>query len=89
MIVPDRASGGPKTSTLRQALEMVRGAMDAGANGMFIGRNVFRAPDPARLLVVMRRIIHEDVDVDSALAELEGGSSVSYTHLTLPTKRIV
>ncbi len=69
---PVLIAGGPKMNTLREALEMVRGALDAGANGMFIGRNVFQAPDPGRMMRVMRRLIHDDLDVDSALAELEG-----------------
>lgn len=68
---PILIAGGPKTETLREALEMVRGALDAGASGMFIGRNVFQAPDPARMMGIMRRIIHDDLPVDSALAELE------------------
>jgi fructose-bisphosphate aldolase, class I len=65
-------AGGPKTATLRAALEMVHGALAAGANGMFIGRNVFQAPDPGRMMRVLRKMIHDDLDVDSALAELEG-----------------
>lgn len=68
---PILIAGGPKTATLREALEMVRGALDAGANGMFIGRNVFQAPDPGRMMGVMRRIIHDNLDVDTALGELE------------------
>jgi class I fructose-bisphosphate aldolase len=68
---PVLIAGGPKTGTLREALEMVRGALDAGANGMFIGRNVFQAPDPGKMLGVLRRMIHNDLPVDSALAELE------------------
>ncbi len=69
---PILIAGGPKTATRREALTMVRGALDAGANGMFIGRNVFQAADPARLMGVLRRLIHENLSVDEALAELEG-----------------
>lgn len=42
---PVLIAGGPKTNTVREALEMVAGALQAGARGMFIGRNVFQAPD--------------------------------------------
>jgi DhnA family fructose-bisphosphate aldolase class Ia len=38
---------------------------------MFIGRNVFQAPDPARMMRVLRQIIHDDLSVEAALAELE------------------
>lgn len=71
---PVLIAGGPKTSTRREALEMVRGALDAGACGMFIGRNVFQAPQPAQMMGVMRRMIHENLTVDEAearLAEIE------------------
>ncbi len=68
---PILIAGGPKTETLREALVMVHGALEAGANGMFIGRNVFQAPDPSRFMGVMRRLIHENLSVDAALAELE------------------
>lgn len=69
---PILIAGGPKTATLREALEMVKGALDAGAHGMFIGRNVFQADDPARMMGVLRRVIHDDLEVADALAELEG-----------------
>jgi DhnA family fructose-bisphosphate aldolase class Ia len=68
---PVLIAGGPKTATLREALEMVSGAIYAGASGMFIGRNVFQAPDPARMMRVLRQIIHDDLSVEAALAELE------------------
>ncbi len=68
---PVLIAGGPKTANQREALAMVRGAIDAGARGMFIGRNVFQAEDPARMMAVMRAIIHEDLSVDDALARLE------------------
>jgi class I fructose-bisphosphate aldolase len=68
---PVLIAGGPKTSSVRDALAMVRGALDAGASGMFIGRNVFQAPEPARMMRVMRAIIHDDLTVEAALALLD------------------
>lgn len=50
---------------------MVRDALDSGACGMFIGRNVFQAPDPVRMMRVMRGIIHDDWTVERALQDLE------------------
>jgi DhnA family fructose-bisphosphate aldolase class Ia len=67
---PVLIAGGPKTTTLRQTLEMVRGALSSGASGMFIGRNVFQAPDPRRMMRVLRSIIHEDLDLAGALERL-------------------
>jgi fructose-bisphosphate aldolase, class I len=68
---PILIAGGPKTATLREALEMVYGALTAGACGMFIGRNVFQAPDPGQMMRVLRRMIHENLSVDDVLAELD------------------
>ncbi len=68
---PILIAGGPRTDTLRQALAMVAGALAAGANGMFIGRNVFQAADPARMMRVFRSMIHDGLSVDEALARLE------------------
>ncbi len=68
---PVLIAGGPKTNTLREALEMVYGALQAGASGMFIGRNVFQSPDPARMMGVLRRMIYDGLDVPTALSELE------------------
>ncbi|NDJ62021.1 MAG: fructose-bisphosphate aldolase [Chloroflexi bacterium] len=68
---PVLIAGGPKTPTPREALLMVRGALDAGAHGMFIGRNVFQAPDPQRMMRVMRALIHDDLTVEAALEQLE------------------
>ena len=67
---PILIAGGPRTATLREALEMVRGALQAGAQGMFIGRNVFQAPNPSRMMSVLRGMIHEGLDVDAALSTL-------------------
>jgi len=40
--VPVVIAGGPKTSTDKQLLERIDGAMEAGARGAAIGRNVFQ-----------------------------------------------
>lgn len=68
---PVLIAGGPKTPTIRAALEMVRGALDAGAGGMFIGRNVFQAPQPGLMMRVLRDMIHDDLSIESALEALE------------------
>jgi class I fructose-bisphosphate aldolase len=69
---PILIAGGPKTSTLRDALAMLRGALDAGASGSFIGRNVFQAENPRLMMQVMASMIHENWSVDEALEALNG-----------------
>jgi class I fructose-bisphosphate aldolase len=68
---PILIAGGPKTSNQREALDMVQGALRAGACGMFIGRNVFQANYPAQMMRVLRRMIHENISVDEAVDLLE------------------
>jgi DhnA family fructose-bisphosphate aldolase class Ia len=69
---PILIAGGPKTATLREALEMVAGALAAGACGMFIGRNVFQAPDPPRMMRTLREMIHNNLSANAALEALTG-----------------
>jgi len=38
---------------------------------MFIGRNVFQAPDPGQMMRVLRSVIHDDWSVARALEALE------------------
>lgn len=63
---PILIAGGPKTSTMRESLEMVQGALQAGANGMFIGRNVFQSPEPARVMRAFHAMIHKNASVPEA-----------------------
>ncbi|MEB2287657.1 MAG: hypothetical protein OZ934_06075 [Anaerolineae bacterium] len=68
---PILIAGGPRTPTLREPLEMVRGALDAGASGMFIGRNVFQTSAPAAAMKALAQMIHQDLSVDEAMALVE------------------
>jgi len=65
--VPVIIAGGPKCETDREVLEMVRGAMDAGAIGVSLGRNVFRHRNPTAIVKAIRKIIVEDCSVEEAL----------------------
>lgn len=59
--------GGPRIETTADVLEMVRGAMKAGARGVFFGRNIWQHPEPAMMIKALRMIVHEDKPVESAL----------------------
>jgi class I fructose-bisphosphate aldolase len=65
--VPVVIAGGAKMDSDRDILEMVRGAMDAGAAGASIGRNVFQHADPPAMVRAMAKIIFENTSVDEAL----------------------
>jgi len=40
LLIPIVIAGGPKTRGVRDFLQVVKGAMQAGAKGLCIGRNV-------------------------------------------------
>ncbi|WP_436934246.1 class I fructose-bisphosphate aldolase [Halovenus marina] len=63
-------SGGSKTGD-RDFLENVKGAIDAGAAGLAVGRNVFQRENPEQLLDGLEQVIYEEATVDEALAAME------------------
>ena len=62
--------GGGRRSSEAEILAEVRAAMDAGAAGATIGRNIFEADDPEAMTAALSAIIHEDASVERALAML-------------------
>jgi len=66
--VPVVIAGGPKMNSDREVLEMVAGAMAAGACGMSIGRNVFQHVSPSSMLKAMCAMVHQKVGIEEALA---------------------
>ncbi|WP_435346989.1 class I fructose-bisphosphate aldolase [Haloarchaeobius sp. HRN-SO-5] len=63
--VPVVLSGGSKTDE-RQFLRLVETAMDAGASGLAVGRNVWQADDPVRLLDALERVVYDGVAAERA-----------------------
>jgi putative autoinducer-2 (AI-2) aldolase len=55
--VPIVVAGGNKVSAL-QALTMTHRAMQAGAAGMDMGRNIFQAESPAAMIQAVRAVVH-------------------------------
>lgn len=67
--VPILIAGGPKAETVEAGLEMVDGAMQAGATGVLFGRNIFQAPDPANMVRAIRAIVHDGLGAKEAMAK--------------------
>ena len=59
-------AGGPEMNTPKDALQTASDALEAGAVGVFFGRNVFQAPNPALMVKALRAIIHDGITVDEA-----------------------
>lgn len=64
-------AGGPKMNSDREILEMVKGADEAGAAGLSIGRNVFQHARPRILLQAFSAIVHQGASINEALKILE------------------
>jgi DhnA family fructose-bisphosphate aldolase class Ia len=63
-------AGGPIADSARDLLAMVHGAMEAGARGVFFGKNIWQSANPAATTRAIRRVIHEHASPDEAVKEL-------------------
>jgi putative autoinducer-2 (AI-2) aldolase len=64
--VPIVIAGGKKLPEA-DALKMARCAIDQGAAGVDMGRNIFQADDPVAMIRAVRAIVHDDEKPDKAL----------------------
>jgi DhnA family fructose-bisphosphate aldolase class Ia len=64
--VPVLILGGPKVDSDKETLEIVRDAMDAGAIGITMGRNIWGHDNVTGITAAMAAIIHDDASVASA-----------------------
>lgn len=65
--VPVIVLGGAAMGDDAALLTMVKNAIDAGAVGTAIGRNIFEHPQPAKIAAAINAIVHDDASVESAL----------------------
>ncbi len=70
--IPVVIAGGPKMNNDMEILEMVEGAMKAGAKGVSIGRNAFQHEDPEKIVRAIAAIVHEGKSAKEAAKLLEG-----------------
>ena len=65
--VPIVVAGGPRLDSDRAALELARNAIDEGAHGIDMGRNIWQSDHPVAMLKALRAIVHEKATVREAL----------------------
>lgn len=65
--LPVLIAGGSK-GTDEQTIEMVRGAVDAGAAGVSMGRSIFQHDRPAAITEAVSAVVHDGADVATALS---------------------
>lgn len=64
--VPVVVAGGKKTPE-REALILAHNAVNEGAVGVDMGRNIFQSEDPVSMIRAVRAVVHEKATVDQAL----------------------
>ena len=65
--IPLLVAGGPSTGDSRAILSMVRDAMDSGASGVCMGRQVFGHPQVESIARAIVMLVHQDASVDEAI----------------------
>lgn len=65
-------AGGKKIEE-RDALQMAKNAVDKGAVGVDMGRNIFQSDSPIGMIKAVRAIVHENVSVDEAFEIYKNG----------------
>ena len=68
--IPVVILGGAKRGKEADMLKDIKAALDAGANGVAIGRNIFQAEDPAAMTRAISALLHNGASVEEALAIL-------------------
>jgi putative autoinducer-2 (AI-2) aldolase len=64
--VPVVIAGGPKLETEMDALQLAYKAMQAGARGVDMGRNIWQSPRAVGMIKAIRAIVHEGASVKEA-----------------------
>ncbi len=65
--IPVIIAGGIKTNTDLELLEHIAGAMDAGAAGVAVGRNVFMHDTPSLMVKRIRAVVHDSTSPEEAM----------------------
>jgi fructose-bisphosphate aldolase/2-amino-3,7-dideoxy-D-threo-hept-6-ulosonate synthase len=63
-------SGGAKTDTAYDFLVTVKGAMDGGAAGVAVGRNIWQHPNPAAMLEAVNKIVHDGLSPEEVVQSM-------------------
>lgn len=69
--VPVVIAGGPKLETELDALNMARDAVEKGAAGVDMGRNIWQSPHPVAMIKAVRAVVHQNMSPEEALEVFE------------------
>lgn len=65
--VPILVLGGSKAKSLEEMFTSIRSALDNGASGIIMGRNIVRQPNVVKVCEAISAIVHCDATVEEAL----------------------
>jgi DhnA family fructose-bisphosphate aldolase class Ia len=74
--VPIVIAGGPKFDTIKEALDITYNAMDQGAAGVDMGRNIWQSEYPLAMMKAIHSIVHEKYSVKEALELYENFTEI-------------
>jgi len=74
--VPVVIAGGPYSKDVIQFLSMVKCAINNGAAGVAIGRNVWASKDPTLMVKALKMIVHENKEVQEVINKLKLANEV-------------
>jgi fructose-bisphosphate aldolase/2-amino-3,7-dideoxy-D-threo-hept-6-ulosonate synthase len=63
---------GPKAPTEEIFLQHVKGVIDAGGNGVAVGRNVWQHDQPLKMAGALRALVIEGKSLEEALKIVKG-----------------
>ena len=69
--VPVVIAGGEKMENTRDIIQMAHDSVLAGGQGLSIGRNIFQAKNPKKLVQALHGVVHQDWTVDEAVDFLD------------------
>jgi putative autoinducer-2 (AI-2) aldolase len=64
--VPIVIAGGPRLETEMDALQMTRHALEQGAVGVDMGRNIWQSEHPVAMIRAIRGVVHEGMSAEEA-----------------------
>lgn len=70
--VPLVIAGGPKLATAVDAIELAYRAVQEGAAGVDMGRNIWQSSNPVGMMRAIRSVVHEKASVKKACLHLKG-----------------
>ncbi len=63
--------GGPKTSNDLEFLKMLRDALDSGASGITVGRNLWQSQAPDLMAYAISKVVHEGIPPEEAIKTMQ------------------